>query len=155
MTIQDLGSIGELIAALATVATLLYLALQIRHNSEVVRTSNYWQLSSQFGEFSQQLSQNPELMEIYQRGIVDYSRLSELEQGRFHMLITNLFSTYQLMAQLELRGLIDSDMYHEQFDGVRELLKLPGVAQWWAAAEHWYGPTFRAFIRDGIAKSAQ
>lgn len=29
MSIQDLGSIGELIAALATVATLAYLALHV------------------------------------------------------------------------------------------------------------------------------
>ena len=33
MTIQELGSIGELIGAIATVATLIYLALQIRQNS--------------------------------------------------------------------------------------------------------------------------
>ena len=33
MTIQDLGSIGELVAALATVATLAYLAIQIRQNT--------------------------------------------------------------------------------------------------------------------------
>ena len=33
MTISELGSIGELIGAVATVATLLYLALQIRANT--------------------------------------------------------------------------------------------------------------------------
>ena len=30
MTIQDLGSFGELIAAVATVATLVYLAIQLK-----------------------------------------------------------------------------------------------------------------------------
>jgi hypothetical protein len=35
MTIQELGSIGELIAALAIVITLLYLAAQIRHSTEL------------------------------------------------------------------------------------------------------------------------
>ena len=37
MTIQDLGSIGELIAAIATVATLIYLAVQIRANTTALR----------------------------------------------------------------------------------------------------------------------
>ena len=37
MSIQDLGSIGELIAALATVATLAYLAVQIRQNTRALR----------------------------------------------------------------------------------------------------------------------
>ena len=39
VTIQELGSLGELIAAIATVATLGYLALQIRLNTKSVRGS--------------------------------------------------------------------------------------------------------------------
>ena len=37
MTIQDLGNIGELVAAVATFAALLYLALQLRENTQAVR----------------------------------------------------------------------------------------------------------------------
>ena len=37
MTIQDLGSLGELIAAIATVATLIYLATQLRQNSNQLK----------------------------------------------------------------------------------------------------------------------
>ena len=39
MSIQELGSIGEFIAAIATVVTLLYLAIQIRQNTRAVRGS--------------------------------------------------------------------------------------------------------------------
>lgn len=37
MTIQDLGSIGELTAAVATVVTLAYLAIQIRTTNRLAR----------------------------------------------------------------------------------------------------------------------
>ena len=37
MTIQELGSLGELVAAIATLATLIYLALQIGANTTAVR----------------------------------------------------------------------------------------------------------------------
>ena len=39
MTIQELGSVGELIGAIATVATLIYLSLQIRQNTSLQRQS--------------------------------------------------------------------------------------------------------------------
>ena len=39
LSIQDLGSIGELIGAIATVATLAYLALQIRQSTKVAEMS--------------------------------------------------------------------------------------------------------------------
>lgn len=37
MTIQDLGSLGEVIAAVATVATLVYLAIQIQTSNRLAR----------------------------------------------------------------------------------------------------------------------
>jgi hypothetical protein len=40
MTIQDLGSIGELIAAISTVITLVYLATQIKQSKEQISQSN-------------------------------------------------------------------------------------------------------------------
>ena len=41
MTIQDLGSIGELIAAIATLATLVYLAAQIRQNMRAIMATSF------------------------------------------------------------------------------------------------------------------
>ena len=38
MTIQDVGSLGELIAAVATIAPLAYLAIQIRQSTTSTRT---------------------------------------------------------------------------------------------------------------------
>jgi len=37
VTVQDLGSLGEFIAAIATVATLIYLAIQIRASNRIAR----------------------------------------------------------------------------------------------------------------------
>ena len=37
MTLQDMGSIGELLAAVATIATLIYLARQLRANTAAVK----------------------------------------------------------------------------------------------------------------------
>ena len=39
MTIQDLGSIGEMIAAVATIITLLYLAVQLKASNRLARAS--------------------------------------------------------------------------------------------------------------------
>ena len=41
MTIEDLGSIGELVAAIATIATLFYLAVQIRQNTRTVEAAAF------------------------------------------------------------------------------------------------------------------
>ena len=41
MTVQDLGSLGELIAAVATVTTLVYLAIQLKQNTRELRSQTF------------------------------------------------------------------------------------------------------------------
>jgi len=130
MSLQDLGNLGEFVAAIATVATLAYLAIQIRQNTAVVRTSNYSDLTGRTADFAKQVAGDPDLMSIWHRGQQDYGSLSELEQGRFHMIISQLFVTYQLLMQLHSRGLVDREFYEHQQGGLMELFKTPGVHAW-------------------------
>jgi hypothetical protein len=53
VTIQDLGSLGEFVAAIATVATLLYLAIQIRQsNALLLSSTEAWRKTPALGEVS-------------------------------------------------------------------------------------------------------
>ena len=45
MTIQALGIMGELISAVATVATLVYLAIRLKQNTCVLRSQTFQQNS--------------------------------------------------------------------------------------------------------------
>ena len=77
MTIQELGSIGELIGAIATVATLVYLALQIRQNSFLQRQNvralelSALDQSYRYGaDFRALILQDEALGELWLRGCV-------------------------------------------------------------------------------------
>jgi hypothetical protein len=141
-----MGAIAEMVGALGVIATLGYLAVQIRQSSRVVGTSNYMQMTSQMSEFSNQLAADAELYEIYQRGIVSYLDLDEVERGRFHMLLSGLFTKYQVMIQLERRGQLDGGLYDEMFAGIFELLALSGIREWWSAERRWFAVSFRQWV---------
>ena len=40
MTIQDWGAIGEILGAIATIATLIYLATQLRQNTRALQAAS-------------------------------------------------------------------------------------------------------------------
>jgi hypothetical protein len=148
------GAIAELLGAIAVIVTLVYLAIQIRQNSSVVRTSNYWQLTGQMGEFSNQLAADPELLAIYQNGLRSYADLSGLDRGRFHMLLSTLFTKFQVMVQLQRRGQLDRELYEEQFAGFAILLESPGIREWWAEEGRWFAAPFRSYIDRRISRPA-
>lgn len=146
MNWDALGATAELLGALGVIITLGYLARQMRQASAVTGASNYWQLTSQMSDFMNLLATDAELMEIYQRGIVSYLGLSELDRARFHMLISGLVNKYQVMYQLRDRGQLDADLYEDMFSGVLELLSVSGVQEWWREQGHWFAESFRRFV---------
>lgn len=82
VTIQELGSIGELVGALATIATLVYLATQIRQNTNATRVSSLqYTLDGGRHHTIQPLLNNPGLVEVYARGMAMYDELSAPEQA--------------------------------------------------------------------------
>ena len=60
MTLEDLGNLGEFIAAVAVVVSLVYLALQIRQNTRSVRDSAFQAVASSVQETSILLGTSPQ-----------------------------------------------------------------------------------------------
>ncbi len=91
MTIEDLGNIGEMVAAIATVATLVYLAAQIRQNADSLRADGELRLSQQMAEWHARVSAQPDLARIWDEAAADPSALSPEDTRRFRWLVAELF----------------------------------------------------------------
>ncbi len=71
-TIQMLGSLGEFVGAIAVVATLVYLAIQVRHskeamseNSTLVRQAGLDQTNEQFSRHRDRIINDAEVAKIW------------------------------------------------------------------------------------------
>ena len=64
MNIQDLGSIGELVAALATLLTLGYLAIQLKQNTSALKSQTFQQSSMDMSLTANSVSSDGELAKI-------------------------------------------------------------------------------------------
>ena len=150
MTVQDLGSIGEFVAAIATLITLVYLARQIRQNTRSVRRSAFQEASRDLAECIDLLVRDPELCRIWFAGARDFDSLPKEERQRFGLYLTGVMRRYEnLLFQIE-EGALDADA----LEGVRELLKRsfsePGLTAWWKNARGLFNRQLREFIEREI-----
>lgn len=119
MTIEELGSLGELLAAIATIVTLGYLALQIRQSNRSHQLAAISRFSEGTDSWIGQIVKDPELHDIYRRGLFDPESLSREERGRFELLVMQfLRSTETGWHQVEW-GVADRDYWA----GYRETIK--------------------------------
>ena len=152
MTIQDIGSGGELVAAVATVATLGYLALQIRQNSR----SNQHMAIARLAEGSEnwlgQIVQNEKLYEIYRLGLLDPSALSREERGRFELLIVQLLRSVESGWFQRNWGLMDSDYWDGFMRSVIVVVGSEGGSRAFARNRDVFARGFAEAVEEAIEK---
>jgi len=153
MNWEAIGAIGELIGAAAVVVTLIYLAVQIRQNTRQISLSLE---STKLAVFDQNVESgnrarevlitNPEVTELFLKGLADYRSLRSTEKFRCNMLFRNLFSAIQggYIRQLTIGG------DPERFEGIQKpldaLLQNPGIHQWLEDIEADWRPEFVKFV---------
>ena len=82
MNVQDLGSIGELIAAIATVGTLVYLAIQIRRNTAAtISATHQTQVDSTVG-IQSSIANDPDLADLIPKAGENFDTLTPGEHLR-------------------------------------------------------------------------
>lgn len=141
MTIQDLGSIGELIAALATLVTLVYLATQVKQakrdfheSSQRART----EFTVGLGERSaaQQLDWfSPEgSNKTMMKALLTDEKLTREEAFEFAVQMSIFIGGLVQSEQLHNQGLLDSEFLQTRRSIYRPYLEMPRVRKWWKRA---------------------
>jgi hypothetical protein len=131
LTIQDLGSIGELIAALATVATLAYLAVQIRQNTRSLRASAYQDTVRAANEWGALFVHHPETVAIFREGVKDPDSLDPAAAVEFTHILETFFRNYATAQVLARDGLIPRNICDLYESSIRKWFSSPKLREWW------------------------
>ncbi len=113
ISIQDLGSIGEFIASIGVLISLIYLAFQTRANTKAIKAQTRSSITDQV--LSIQLATFNNIH--YQRAIQKYALNQELDSSEQHLLGREalLFFKHMENAQFQFdSGLYDIDEYNAQ-----------------------------------------
>ena len=143
MTLQALAQIGGVIGV---IASLIYVAIQIRNNARAVRASAYQQLAANTSAHWSVLAQNGDLTDILLRGMDDFHTLSGLEKARFRFnSMANLRNYENAWFQHKIGTLKDDDWLAIAAD-VDSLFSNPGARTMWPLIKDRNNASFRAYV---------
>ena len=72
MNWDALGAIGEIVGAVAVIATLLYLAIQIREARLLTKSTSLQNAVSSFNELNVVMGSDPKTVDLITRGVYDF-----------------------------------------------------------------------------------
>ncbi len=155
VTIQDLGSIGELIAAFATIATLLYLALQIKRSAAATRAEARRSMDVSGYDLTSQIAGDPETAHIFMAGLTKPQTLDPEQTLRFHLLMSYFFTSIDSALRESRTGTMSHEQLAMQLARNRPMLDTPGGAAWWGANSRMFSEEFRAFLELEVQRLRQ
>jgi hypothetical protein len=154
VTIAELGSVGELLGAIATVATLAYLAIQICGSTRAVRSASAQSVHESFATWYRMLATDAELSDLTTKGLRDYSSLSESEKGRF-VSVSMAIPLCSQDAFIKWReGSLSSELWSGWEFVMMNLLLAPGGRAFWKERGYLFGAKFRQHVESDIMKRA-
>jgi len=153
MSWEAVGAIAELLGAMGVIASLIYLAFQIRQNTQSSKAATFQSVTSDALQFALTISDNEALTRLLRLGSEGTERLPEDDYRRFQQLVRvylrfhdNIFYQYKI-------GTLDEGQWSGYRYSLRLVLSSPGIRSWWRAGgnRHTVSPTFQELVDSELA----
>jgi hypothetical protein len=156
MNWDAIGAIAELLGAIGVIASLVYLATQIRHsrdqmsqNTRAMRAGAYQQFQAQLNEQLTKPFESPEHAEVIRSGLADFAGLDEMNAIRFGMWMFGVANSHDNAYYQYRVGMLDEERWRKHYAAVKLFYAAPGAAQWWAAQpKAVLSPEFVALVEE-------
>ena len=146
-----LGNFGEFFGSIAVVGSLIFVGLEIRRTRNQSLVEGAENRLDAWNSWTVMILSNPEVRDIFFRGIRDMNSLNEDERLIFNQIMifrqTILVRSFTRGRQLNdrqslatTRGLL-GDMFDE-----------PGTVQWWRKYRNGWRLDFREFVDGALAE---
>ena len=125
-----IGSISEVVGAIGVIVTLVYLAQQIRQNTEQSRLSSIHQLTTRIN-----LAFDPiysgENTRVWTKGLTNPDSLSVEDRQVFDLLMNRVIATFDSTTYQYEHGAVPTDLYDGLSKTFQAIVSTPGGSAWY------------------------
>ena len=146
MNWDAIGAIGEIIAALAVVSSLLYLATQLRHSAREAQASNRNAMAQMTTNLMLEIASDKELSVIFRKGQISIDDLDADETFRFDSLLYAVFESLEATFSNWRRGALTDEDWSKWETIVGMYMAQSGTQAFWKKAESNFSESFRNFV---------
>jgi hypothetical protein len=128
MNWDALGAIAEIFGAIAVLATLVYLARQIRLSNSIAIASSEIDIRGMFGLLNEGIFGDTEFATVVAKAGTASSELDDIEQVKMMAWLRQILNIWISMERAHKAGMLPDATYDNIFDDARYVIDdLPGV----------------------------
>ena len=136
------------IGALGVILSVVFLAFQIKKNTQTVRANYYDSLNDTNVEFLRQLIENKELGKLFEKGTNSWNTLDEDDKRTSNYLFIQLFRHYENMYYQNKMEVFEAWLWNSHKNTLVSYFHHPGIQEWWKIRRQTFSGEFRLFLES-------
>ena len=157
MSFQQVSDLAQIIASIGVIVSLIFVGLQIRHNTAALQRNEHNSTMEQWTVLRQAIAQNRDIAELMTSGLSGERTLDAADQLRLEQMLQEYaWASFHIWDRTQ-RGVFPKGTF-EATAGVMmcDLLRTPRGEAWWRSAKHvGFIPGFVADVDALLAKNSR
>lgn len=139
------AAIGQVASAVAVVISLVYLALQLRHNTQAVQAQTYLSVQTNTISLTSAVYLHEEFAKLVLEAADGSSALSPTQALRWNAYMRSTFRSFDNLYHQFQSGALEADVWPGYEQIMLSWLRRPGCFRWFEENAHFFSPSLRGF----------
>lgn len=131
MTLQQFADLGEAVAAVAVVLSLVALVVQMQQSTKTMRATAIWDAQMAFVAINETLAAGGILSEVAFKVFTSPEQLTDYERHIFHRYMRAVWQRVEAQFALYRTKILDSEVWELRRGYTKALLSNPLIAEIW------------------------
>jgi hypothetical protein len=155
MTLEQYAQIGEIIAAIAVIASLIYVAQQLHQNTDMMSVGNAQHMVDFNISLVSPVVANRDLADLWMKGGSDFETLDPIDRQRIVMFEWQAIVGWYNFFNLRQKNLVSDEQWREVTWIIENIGRRQAVREAWKTFKGGYGQPFQDFMAQYLEQDPE
>jgi hypothetical protein len=150
LSLAEWALVAEIIAGIGLIASLVFLAFQIRQNTKTIAANTFQSISSTSSDITMRMAENPQLSALWRKARTSSDSLDPEELMQMQLMLRSVFRNFENYYYQFERGYLEADVWAGYRQTMLDQVSSGFGATWWENHQVAFGRRFVNFINTEL-----
>lgn len=152
MQLENIALIADIIQAVAVVATLIFVGVQVRYRTRIARMTAAQNSAQLLAQNLGRVTDSPDLAELLSGGRGDLEDFTDAERLRVSNFVATGFRHLEVLHAHRRYDIFEEELWQGAAGRLRRMLANPRIRDWWEDSKEIYAASFGHHVDAEIEK---
>ena len=138
----------SLVTSVGVIFSVVFLAVELKKNTQAVRSNFYDSFANSNREFLEQLISNKDLGKLFEKGTQSWTRLNEDDKRTSNFMYIQLFRIWENLYYQNRMKVLEPWLWTSNKNTIISYFHSVGIQEWWEVRRQSFSKEFVEFLEN-------